>query len=177
MSNLQILLITCIILLVITITIIIILIVMHFNQIKKCYIDVNNLLIELIENDDAKLERINISGFDFKITSKNQVTYVCVINNPKCNEILINSKTKWQTKSSPQDEAIKFIDKVVDAMNVMINSEREVNKIFIIYPNARQLMIALNECEYAFVYPTTDVYGTKVFTYNRLVHTNEIKKI
>lgn len=177
MSNIQILLITCAILLVITITIIVILIVMHYKQIKKCYLDINNLLIDLIGNDDAKLERINISGFDYKITFKTQVAYICVINNPKCNEILINSKTKWQTKSSPQDESIKFIDKVVDAMNVKINYEREVDKIFIIYPNARQLMIALNECEYAFVYPQTDVYGAKVFTYNRLVHTNEIKKI
>lgn len=90
---------------------------------------------------------------------------------------MINSKIKWQIKENPTDDSLVFIDNIVKPMMSEIKDDKEVKKLFIIYPNARQLMIATNECEYAFVYPKTDVYGASVVTYNRLLYTKDIKKM
>ena len=38
-------------------------------------------------------------------------------------------------------------------------------KMYIIYPNARSLLMYINECEMKFVNPKTDVYGTRVVTF------------
>lgn len=147
----------------------------HRNKVKDEA--VYNLLQNLIDNDDYRLERINIAGFNYRISSKNKSTYICVVDNYNCNEILINSALKWQTKANPTDDSIKFIESIKTPMLAKINDDKESSKLFIIYPNARQLMRAVNECEYEFIYPETDVFGVSVITYNTLLYTKEVKNL
>ncbi len=139
--------------------------------------DVYSILSEIIDTDDYSLERIKIGGFNYRITSKSKSIYICVVSNFNCNEILVNSPLKWQTKANPTDESIKFIDSIKTPMLAKINEDKEVKKLFIIYPNARQLMRAVNECEYEFIYPETDVFGVSVITYNELLYTKEVKNL
>lgn len=162
---------------VIIIIVIIMIVIAHKNAMNKLHENIFKLLSDLISDQEAKVEKTSLHGFHYKIIEKNRITYVCIIYNPKCNEILINSKIKWQIKENPTDESLVFIDNIVEPMMSEISDEKEVKKLFIIYPNARQLMIATNECEYAFVYPKTDVYGASVITYNRLLYTKDIKKM
>ena len=153
-----IILLVCIVLLIVIVAVIVFAITAHKKTMNKLNENIFNLLSDLISDQEAKVEKTTAYGFQYKIIEKNRITYVCTIYNPKCSEILINSKIKWQIKENPTDD-------------------KEVKKLFIIYPNARQLMIATNECEYAFVYPKTDVYGASVVTYNRLLYTKDIKKM
>ena len=62
-------------------------------------------------------------------------------------------------------------------MLAKIKDDKEIHKLFIVYPNARQLMRAVNECEYEFIYPETDVFGVNVITYNTLLYTKEVKNL
>lgn len=143
----------------------------------KLHENIQSLLTDLIGDQEARIERTQAYGFHYKIIEKNKITYVCIVYNPKCSEILINSNNKWQIKDNPMDESINFVDSVITPMMSSIEDEKEVKKLFIIYPNARQLMIAVNECEYAFVYPNTDVYGANVVTYKRLLNIKDIRKM
>ena len=147
----------------------------HRNKIKDEAI--YNLLSEIIDIDDYKLERISIAGFNYRITSKSKSIYICVVDNFNCNEILVNSPLKWQTKSNPTDDSIKFIESIKTPMLAKIKDDKEIHKLFIVYPNARQLMRAVNECEYEFIYPETDVFGVNAITYNTLLYTKEVKNL
>lgn len=172
-----IILLVCIVLLIVIVAVIVFAITAHKKTMNKLNENIFNLLSDLISDQEAKVEKTTAYGFQYKIIEKNWITYVCTIYNPKCSEILINSKIKWQIKENPTDDSLVFIDNIVKPMMSEIKDDKEVKKLFIIYPNARQLMIATNECEYAFVYPKTDVYGASVVTYNRLLYTKDIKKM
>lgn len=172
-----IILLVCIVLLIVIVAVIVFAITAHKKTMNKLNENIFNLLSDLISDQEAKVEKTTAYGFQYKIIEKNSITYVCTIYNPKCSEILINSKIKWQIKENPTDDSLVFIDNIVKPMMSEIKDDKEVKKLFIIYPNARQLMIATNECEYSFVYPKTDVYGASVVTYNRLLYTKDIKKM
>lgn len=177
MKIIDIILLACFALIIIIIAVVVLAITAHKKAMNKLHENIFNLLTDLISDQEAKVERTTAYGFQYKIIEKNRITYVCTIYNPKCSEILINSKIKWQIKENPTDDSLVFIDNIVKPMTSEIKDDKEVKKLFIIYPNARQLMIATNECEYAFVYPKTDVYGASVVTYNRLLYTKDIKKM
>lgn len=177
MKTVDIIILAIIVLCFFIIAVVILAVVVHKKAINKLHENVFNLLCDLIGDQEAKVEGTNAYGFQYKIIEKNRITYVYTIYNPKCSEILINSKNKWQIKENPTDDSIVFLEDIVRPMMSQIKDEKEVRKLFIIYPNARQLMIAINECEYAFVYPNTDVYGANVVTYNRLLCMKDIKKM
>ena len=83
----------------------------------------------------------------------------------------------WQIRKGPHDESLNMLDGIEEPMHAEFKNEsKHVEKLFIIYPNARQLLIALNECEYAFISKDTNVYGAKLITYQDLVSLIEIEK-
>lgn len=177
MKTLDIILLIAIFLIIVIIVVIVLAITAHKKTMDKLHENIYNLLADLTFDQEAKIEKTTAYGFQYRLIEKNRITYICIVYNPKCSEILINSRNKWQIKENPTDESLVFLDEIVEPMMSEIKDEKEVRKLFIIYPNARQLMIAINECEYAFVYPKTDVYGASVVTYNRLLYTKDIKKM
>ena len=51
--------------------------------------------------------------------------------------------------------------------------DKDTVKLYIIYPNAKTLLIYVNECEMEFVSPKTDVYGTRIVTFVNLLQNGD----
>lgn len=152
-----------------------------FNR-KRMQYDIYNHFIEYFKrlepNSDPEdfITKYNEGGFDYKISYGNTVYLIKMVLNPYNNEILINGPTRWQIKSSPNDESIKMIEDIEEPMLAKFTSNKQViKKLFIIYPSCRLLMMAINECEYEFIYPTTDVHGANVITFNDFKYILETK--
>ena len=68
-----------------------------------------------------------------------------------------------------------FVEDIEPLMRLELeNSIKKEHKLFIIYPNVTALLKVINECEMAFVYPDTDVYGAQVIPYKRLIEDTEL---
>ena len=61
-----------------------------------------------------------------------------------------------------QDKELTFSD--LD-LNINNNITKKNKKIFLIYPNARLLLMYINECEMKFVTPKTNINGSNVITF------------
>ncbi|MDE5855960.1 MAG: hypothetical protein K2H06_02835, partial [Anaeroplasmataceae bacterium] len=94
-----------------------------------------------------------------------------VIYNFSNQEICINNAIKWQLrKLSDQHETMTFVEGIEPLMRLDLNNtEKKEHKLFIIYPNVTALLKVINECEMVFVYPDTDVYGSQVIPYKKLL--------
>ncbi len=69
------------------------------------------------------------------------------------------------------EKEMTFSDLGLDAINNQKDEKQYMKsvKMYIIYPNAKSLLMYINECEMKFVNPNTDVYGTRVVTFQELV--------
>lgn len=123
-------------------------------------------LNEYAKDKELKISRTKLNGFDFIAEDKVQKTYIKVIPNFSNYEVLVNGLYKWEIKKSPTDKKIYMLDSVEVPILSKIESEKKINKLFIIYPSSRLLMMAVNECEYMFIYPDIDVHGYRVINYN-----------
>ena len=128
----NIILLVCIVLLIVIVAVVVFAITAHKKTMNKLNENIFNLLSDLISDQEAKVEKTTAYGFQYKIIEKNRITYVCTIYNPKCSEILINSKIKWQIKENPTDDSLVFIDNIVKPMMSEIKDDKEVKKLFII---------------------------------------------
>lgn len=81
---------------------------------------------------------------------------------------IIESKKKKATNVNEKE--MTFSDLGLDLNEKKDKKQYKKNiKMYIVYPNARSLLMYINECEMKFVNPTTDVYGTNVITFQELV--------
>ena len=81
---------------------------------------------------------------------------------------IIESKKKKATNVNEKE--MTFSDLGLDLNEKKDKKQYKKNiKMYIVYPNARSLLMYNNECEMKFVNPTTDVYGTNVITFQELV--------
>ena len=75
------------------------------------------------------------------------------------------------TNNGLNEKEMTFSDLGLDAINNQKDEKQYMKsvKMYIIYPNAKSLLMYINECEMKFVNPNTDVYGTRVVTFQELV--------
>lgn len=140
-------------------------------KIRQMYKEVHSKLLLHAKDKEMVVTKVNTYGFNYLVEEKNKLTYIKVIPNLNNYEININNKYMWQIRKSYNDKDLHFVDGIETPIRANIkNTNKTVEKLFIIYPNCSQLMIALNECEYAFVTENTDVYGFKVLTYAQFKH-------
>lgn len=72
-------------------------------------------------------------------------------------------------KKAKKEEEMTFSDLELDIEGKKEEKQYMKNiKMYIVYPNARSLLMYINECEMKFVNPNTDVYGTRVVTFQEL---------
>ena len=80
---------------------------------------------------------------------------------------IIESKKKKATNVNEKE--MTFSDLGLDLNEKKDKKQYKKNiKMYIVYPNARSLLMYINECEMKFVNPNTDVYGTRVVTFQEL---------
>lgn len=136
---------------------------------KNMYKEVFNTLNSYASNKEMTVSKVKTFGFDYLVEEKTKLTYIKVIPNFFNFEININNKYMWQIRKSFSDNDLFFVPDIEIPMRANFkDSTKPVQKIFIIYPSAKQLLYALNECEYEFVYHNTNIYGAKVMTYTNL---------
>lgn len=74
-----------------------------------------------------------------------------------------------ESKKEIKDEKeFTFSDLGLDQTEKEKTKKKKNIKIYIIYPNARLLLMYINECEMKFINPNTDVYGTNVIAFMEL---------
>ncbi len=119
---------------------------------------------------EYKLEHVKKPTHDFYFESKENIYYIKMIYNFGNQEICINNAIKWQLrKYNEKLEHMTFVEGVEPLMRLdLTNPTKKEHKLFIVYPNTRALLKVINECEMVFVYPDTDVYGSRVIPYKKL---------
>ena len=77
---------------------------------------------------------------------------------------------KKSTSKNIEEKQMTFSDLGLDLKDEKKEKKKYMKniKMYIVYPNARSLLMYINECEMKFVNPNTDVYGTNVVTYQEL---------
>lgn len=151
------------------------------NSIKKMYLDIEKILESLMDssNDEKfKLEKIYSEAFDYIFQTPRYLYYIKVIANMGNQEICVNNAVKWQLRKAFNDESIRFVEHVEGLMRMDIDSKnKEVKKLYIVYPNARSLLKYINECEMIFIHPDTDVYGTNIIPFVALAENPKLLKV
>ena len=154
-----------------------ILLIIKKSRIKKMYSDVENELNNFAIFNKTTLEPKMKPEYDYIIHSATKKIYIKVIPNISDQEITVNSSVKWQLRRTIDDKSIKYVENIDAMMRRDLPAYEDglqTKKLYIIYPNAKSLLKYINECEMEFVDPTTDVYGTRIITYNALKENNNI---
>lgn len=159
---------------VLIILLIVFLIVFKNYKISKRRNDIIKLFGKIATHNgitDYKIEYVKKDTHDFYFETAKHIYYIKVIFDHKEQEICINNSTKWQLRAFHDSMTpTQFVSGVEPLMRLDLeNREKKEHKLFIIYPNARALLKVINECEMVFVYPDTDVYGSTVVTYKKMV--------
>jgi len=154
--------------------------VLNRRRIKNMFINVSNLLNQIVDldKDNSELNRIEYDlkknqkpPYDFVLKTEGYVYYIKVVDNHSGYEICVNNSVKWQIRKTFADESMNFVSDIEELMRMELpreDSTRIPKKLYIVYPGARSLLRYINECEMEFVHPTTDVYGTNIITFNDL---------
>ncbi len=127
------------------------------NKAKK---EIYNELIQLGEVKEGN------KIYDYELISNDNYYLIKIIYNFDKLEISINNKNYWQVNDkivSSKKGGAKLND-IYDLINETV--DEKYKKIYIIYPDAKAIIKALNESELVFVNPTTNCYGVNVLKYN-----------
>ncbi len=145
------------------------------NKKKNDIISVFNEACKLHNITDYKIEYVKNDAYDFYYEDSKNIYYIKVVNNPMNKEICINNAIKWQLRTHGAVDEMNFVEGIDGLMRMDLKkNEKAQYKLYIVYPTARALLKVINECEMIFIYPDTDVYGTKVITYVTLKEKPEL---
>ena len=140
-----------------------------FNK-KKAYTNLHNKLIEI--SNDVTIVKKN-KAYDFKMNYNGKLFLIKLIYNPSCDEICINAKHYWQqnhgvVSSRKKGEQMKGVYDLIFLNLEENNFPLDTVKLYIIYPNSKNLVKVINECEMVFIKPNVDIYGSRVNNYSDL---------
>jgi len=142
------------------------------KQTKKMNEDIQKLLEDAKNSTNGELLHEAKDEYDYILKTTKYYYYIKIIPNFSNQEITINNATKWQLRRTINDTSLRYVENVEPLMRMDVSTtveNRETIKLYIIYPTAKTLLRYINECEMEFVSHKTDVYGTKVVTYNNLL--------
>lgn len=132
------------------------------NFLEQFFKDYTNYSI--VKNNKKEL------GYDYHLSFKTMEYYIKLIKNYSNAEISVHSKYQWQSKSSSSDRSIKQIKDVNYLIDKKVekSQHKKIYKLFIIYPDARRLLLHKEICEIIFIDPQTDIYGVNLITFSEL---------
>ena len=140
--------------------------------IRKMKREIDEYLNKIKDEREGSLEHEEKDEYDYKLITKKKIYFIKIIPNLSNQEITVNNSVKWQLRKAINDTTLRYVENVEPLMRMDVPSkidDKETVKLYIIYPNARTLLIYVNECEMKFVSPKTDVYGTNIVTFANLL--------
>lgn len=111
--------------------------------------------------------------YDYEVEYNKTKHLIKVIYNFNNYEITINSKNNWILND--KDVRSKKTGTKLTNIYDLVNDDNSIgNKIYLVYPASRVLMLSVNESELAFIYPTMNCYGVNLVNFDEVQ--NAIKK-
>lgn len=158
----------------ILIPIIIIAIIVFVTLTIKRKINAKKEILEEL-NKLGKTKEIKGKVYDYEVDTKECIYLIKVIYNFQKLEISINNKNYWQLndKIVTSKKGGAKLEGIYDLINTNFDYEKQYKKVYVIYPDTKAIIKALNESELIFVEPDTDCYGVNVIKYKEI---KELKK-
>ncbi len=130
------------------------------------------------ENLKSYLDKLGISyllkksehyyyNYDLNISNKRYL--IKLISIPYDADVQINNKTTWEIKFGGGKSLGKahpnstYLGENIDVF-MNLQTDASTQKIIVVIPKPRKVIMYINECEIIFVNSTTNVYGTKVIS-------------
>lgn len=134
------------------------------KKLKNNFID--ELKLKLNENKIEYELNPQFQVYDYELKLNNQIYLLKFIHLPTFATVQINSKTTWEIKYGSGNKIGKAdpYKKMLTSVSSFIKfpASDYTEKIFILIPNAKNIVMYINECEIIQVTPNTNVYQTKV---------------
>ena len=139
---------------------------------RKAYLIVYNTLIDIASIDNVIWKK-KCKDFDYEVKYNDKIYLIKMIYHPACYEINVNSKDYLQVNvgAVSSRKSGEKMNNVYDLINFNLeenNYPKNTVKLYVIYPYSKTLLKVLNECEYQFIKPKTNIYGTKVTNFTEL---------
>lgn len=119
----------------------------------------------------GEIENTVNSLYDFKLENADFIYLFKIVYNYDCREIALNSKNYWVrngTVVSSKNSGV-LIEGIYDLINKKdFEYDKNIKKIYVIYPSARTLLKTINESEVVFIKPELDCFGVKVTNFTDL---------
>lgn len=176
----KVLLIVIIVIIILLIIAIVVYNIMIKNNIKKMYMEIERLFESLVdenEPDEYNFIKVFNNKYDYVFDTPAYKYYIKVVPNLSNEEICVNNSVKWQLRKSFNDESLRFVENIEGLMRMDDEIEKNIKRLYIVYPNARTLLKYINECEMVFIHPDTDVYGTNIIPFVTLQENPGLLKV
>lgn len=113
--------------------------------------------------------------YDYKLESNDCIYLIKIVYNFDCLEISVNNKNHWEYNSKvvSSKKGIKIND-IYDLINTNYEFDKQYKKIYLVYPNAKTIIKAINESEHNVVIPTLNCYGVNIIKFDEI---NELKNL
>jgi len=156
-----------ILLIIIALILLLIIIFSIVSPIKKKHTYIDNLKKALTENNiDFILSNSQNNFYDYVLKINNIDYLLKLINIPSYSVVQINNKTTWEIKygAGPNvgkaEPYKKYLNNLSSFMNLATTDNEK--KVIILVPNAKKIVMYINECEIVFVDAQKSVYGARV---------------
>ncbi len=164
------------------IAIVIILITYHvilFSKNKHMKRGVEAKLKSFGEQMGCKYEKLKdkTKAYRYRLETRNTIYYISLISNFRNRDLVITDENTWEFRdfkkviSTPVKSDI--MKRLLD-MEIEPNNLKEQKKLFIIYPDAKVMIIYKNQFEMEFIYPDVDVYGCNIMAARDLLDLEEL---
>ena len=132
---------------------------------SKAYMRLYSTLVGIAEIENVK--QVRCKAFDYEVKYNEKTYLVKMIYHPGLYEINVNAKDYWQVNRGAVSsrKSGEKMDGVYDLINYKLEENgysKDTIKLYVIYPYSQTLLKVLNECEYEFIKPHTDIYGCQM---------------
>lgn len=157
-----------IIILLILIAIIFLVIIISPQKLKSSYED--KLKTFLLNNKiNFTLTKAEHHSYNYNLKINNIVYLIKLVTVPVDADIQINNKITWEIKfgagkslGKAQPNSTYMGNNINIFMNLKVSDNAQ--KVVVILPHPRKIVMYINECEIIFVKPSTNVYGARVIS-------------
>ena len=156
------------------IVLLIVIAIIVFSYIKKrnAYKRLYNTLVEIASSENV-IEKKGCKAFDYEVKHNEKIYLIKMIYHPGCYEINVNAKDYFQVNRGTVSsrKSGEKMNNVYDLINFNLeenNYPKNTVKLYVVYPYSATLLKVLNECEYQFIKPNTNLYGTKMTNFTEL---------
>lgn len=130
---------------------------------------ITNYLINILTKKGYKVSVSKTKQHDYIIESEKKLYLVKLIMANNRNEIVMANAQRWYLNamrdSTKASKNIRIASEIVPLVTYDVTSNKELVKVFLIYPGAGKIVKYVNESEIIFVTPKINCWNYKVINY------------